>query len=61
VWLRSYLITKLSYSNPIQKGLLRFYSYYFYSERRRQYTEVARKLLDILEKEIRAQLGITEE
>ena len=58
VWLRSYLITKLYYSNPLQKGLLRFYSYYFYSERRRQYTEVARKLLDVLEKEIRAQLGI---
>jgi hypothetical protein len=61
IWLRSYLITKFSYSNPLIKELLRVYLYYFYSERRRQYTEEARKLLDIIEKEIRTQLEIMRE
>jgi hypothetical protein len=56
IWLRSYLISKFQYSNPIIKEFLRLYAYYFYSERRRQYTEEARRLLSILEKELRTQL-----
>ena len=60
VWLRTYLITKFPYASVIDKELLRVYSYYFYSERRRKYTEDARRLLSILEKEIRTQLGIEE-
>jgi hypothetical protein len=56
IWLRSYLITTFKYSNPIIKEFLRLYSYYFYSERRRIYTEAARNLLNILEKELRVQL-----
>jgi len=58
IWLRSYLITKFPYSNALHKGILRIYSHYFYSEQRRRYTEEARRLLDILEKEIRVQLEI---
>lgn len=60
IWLRSYLMTKFSYGNEIVKSILRLYSHYFYSEQRRVYTDEARKLLDILEKEIRVQLGIVE-
>ena len=60
IWLRSYLITKFKYGNDLIKGILKLYSYYFYSQRRRLYTEEARKLLNILEKEIRVQLGIGE-
>jgi hypothetical protein len=60
IWLRSYLITKFKYSNDLIREFLRLYSYYFYSERRRLYTEEARRLLSILEKEIRVQLGIGE-
>ena len=56
VWLRSYLITTFQYSNPLIKELLRLYAYYFYSERRRLYTEEARNLLNMLEKELRTQL-----
>lgn len=58
IWLRSYLTTTFKYSNEIMKGLLRMYSYYFYSEQRRRYTEEARRLLDILEREIRMRLEI---
>jgi len=58
IWLRSYLITKFPFSNSIQKGIIRAYSHYFYSEQRRKYTEEARQLLNILEKEIRTRLGI---
>jgi len=58
IWLRSYLITTFRYSNEIMKSLLRMYSYYFYSNQRRVYTEEAKKYLDRLETEIRKQLGI---
>ncbi|MEM5778232.1 MAG: hypothetical protein QXD43_02420 [Candidatus Aenigmatarchaeota archaeon] len=58
IWLRSYLITKFPYSNSLHKLILRTYSYYFYSEQRRKYAEEARKLLNILEKEIKTQLNI---
>lgn len=58
IWLRSYLITKFPYSNIIHKSILRAYSHYFYSEQRRRYAAEAKRLLDILEKEIRTQLEI---
>ena len=58
VWLRSYLITKFKYSNSLVKGLLRVYAYYFYSEQRRKYTDEARDRLNILEKELKTQLGL---
>lgn len=60
VWLRSYLITKFPYNNDLQKSILRIYARYFYSEQRRRYTEEARRLLGVLEKEIRAQLGMVQ-
>jgi len=58
VWLRAYLITKFPYSNFLHKIIQRIYSTYFYSDQRRMYNEKARRNLDILEKEIRAQLGM---
>lgn len=58
IWLRAYLITKIPYSNFLYKIIQRVYSKYFYSEQRRFYNEKARRNLDILEKEIRAQLGM---
>jgi hypothetical protein len=63
VWLRAYLISKFKFSNPLIREFLRMYSWLFYSERRRQYTEEARGKLDILEKELRTELeaGTTEE
>jgi hypothetical protein len=59
IWLRSYLITKFQYNNPLIREFLRLYLYYFYSERRRKYTEEARQQLNILEKELRVQLEQT--
>jgi hypothetical protein len=58
IWLRAYLITKIPYSNFLHKVIQRIYSTYFYSDQRRMYNEKARRNLDILEKEIRAQLGM---
>ena len=58
VWLRAYTMTKFPYRNSFDKLLLRFYSHYFYSSQRRFYNEKARRNLDILEKEIRTQLGM---
>jgi len=58
IWLRAYLITKIPYSNFLHKVIQKIYSKYFYSDQRRMYNEKARRNLDILEKEIRAQLGM---
>jgi hypothetical protein len=59
VWLRAYLITKLTYSNFIHKAILRVYSSYFYSDQRRKYSEEVRRNMDILEKELKTQLGVS--
>lgn len=58
IWLRSYLITKFPYNNDFQKGIIRIYSRFFYSDQRRRYSEEARVLLNTLEREIRLQLGL---
>ena len=58
IWLRAYFITKFPYRNVLDKTLLRVYSYYVYSNQRRFYSEKTRRDLDIMEKEIRAQLGM---
>lgn len=58
IWLRAYIITKFPYSNFLHKAIQKVYSRYFYSEQRRMYNEKARRNIDILEKEIRTQLGM---
>jgi hypothetical protein len=58
IWLRAYIITKFKFLTSIDKLLLKIYSMYFYSNQRRFYNEKARRNVDILEKEIRTQLGM---
>jgi len=52
----SSLVTKLPYSNFLEKALVRTYSYLFYSEQRRKYIIEARRRLNIIEDELKKEL-----
>jgi hypothetical protein len=58
IWLRAYLITKLSYKYSFMKSIMLAYARFFYSDQRRKYIEKWRRNVDIIERELRAQLGI---
>ncbi len=52
----STLFTKLPYSNFLEKMLVKTYSYLFYSEQRRNYIIKARRLLEVLENQLKKEL-----
>jgi len=56
IQITSTLVTNLPYSNFLEKAIVRTYSYLFYSEQRRRYVIKARRLLEILEAEIKKEL-----
>lgn len=56
IGITSTLVTKLPYSNFLEKILVRVYSYLFYSELRRKYVIKARKSLEILEAGLKKEL-----
>jgi hypothetical protein len=49
---------KLSYKYSFMKGIMLAYARFFYSEQRRKYIDKWRRNVDIIERELRAQLGI---
>ena len=58
IWISGAIITKIPYSNIIDKSLARAYSHFFYSDQRRRYAEEARTRFNVLENEIKKELGI---
>lgn len=58
IWISGIIATKFSYSNILDKSLVKIYSRLFYSEQRRRHVEEARRRFIILENEIKKQLGI---
>jgi hypothetical protein len=60
IWISGVIITKITYSNVIDKSLFKAYSRFFYSNQRRYYIEEARTRFKILENEIKRELGIGE-
>ncbi len=53
------MITKLPYSNPLNKTIARMYSHFFYGNQRRSYIKEELKYLKRFEEEIKKELGIS--
>ncbi len=59
IYIHPYMITKLPYSNPLNKTIARMYSHFFYGNQRRSYIKEELKYLKRFEEEIKKELGIS--
>ncbi len=58
IYIHPYLVTKLPYSNFLDKMLTKLYSYFFYRNQKRKYISEELLLLKRFEDELKAELGI---
>ena len=58
IYIHPYMITKMPYSNFIDKAIAKSYSYFFYGDQRRRYIDKELLYLKEFEEKVREALGI---